>query len=138
MMRGMKSGLAVVIIVFATFGLVSAVWVTSGSQAPTGLASPQTAVGTPLGPLTNDELALALGDQPDAPAGTHVDCAARSGRTPSEHVFNRVCWKVFYESWLCIVPTGQTRQRLFVKVTGKRYKALRAVSVGKYEECEVP
>jgi hypothetical protein len=138
MMRGMKgylTAMITVLVVLVLCGFLVLVGLTNPGGAPTPVGSPQTGHWVP------SKLEMALGDQPGAPDGTHhtsVVCAARSGRMRSRRVFNRVCYKWVYDGGLCYEGTGVTVDRLFVRLTGKRYKVLWRVQVGLHETCVPP
>jgi hypothetical protein len=82
--------------------------------------------GVHAGPLGNERLALALGDQPGSWSGPFVTCAARTGRTSAGKLYNRVCYTVQIEG-ICAAGTGELRSTVYVRVTGSGYRVIARV-----------
>jgi hypothetical protein len=115
--------------------LAAAVALAAGIGAVALGASPH-ASHDPSHPLTNRELADALGNQHSGFVTTTVECVGHRGKLRWLGSYDHRCERTRYDGIFCAPGTGQSSEMVYLRVRGRHYRVIATPNVGKYVSCE--
>ena len=90
----------------------------------------------PSHPLTNRELADALGNQHGVVVTTTVKCVSDRGKLRWLGSYDHECERTRYDGIFCAPGTGQSSEMVYLRVRGRHYHVIATPNVGTYVPCD--